>query len=331
MYRPHSSKREPMSITHTHQESAAGEAMRRNGSRRRRWIITLSCVALAIGVAVPTVLFLRPASAPPQRPVRYVGLYTRTSPLSYTGVRQFTGATGVRPNLLVYYSSWREPFQARFASTAASHGAVPLVQLNPSGVSLATIAAGQYDSYLIAYARAVRAYGHPVIMSFGHEMNGSWYSWGYTKTSPQVFVAAWRHLVTVFRQQGAGNVTWMWTVNIIEQPGGIPPPDKWWPGKAYVNWVGIDGYYYRSSLTFASLFGPTIADVRELTGDPILIAETAVAPTAQQPAQIDDLFAGIRLYGLLGAVWFQVDKWRLDRPAAVARFRQGAHAYQGSG
>ncbi|HYY17864.1 MAG TPA: hypothetical protein VE864_03415, partial [Streptosporangiaceae bacterium] len=104
----------------------------------------------------------------------------------------------------------------------------------------------------------------------------------------------------------------------------------WWPGRAYVNWVGIDGYYYSASLTFASLFGPTIAAVRERTGDPILIAETAVAPTADPPAKIDDLFAGIRTYGLLGAVWFQVQKWRLASPAAIAHFRRGADAYQGS-
>ena len=27
------------------------------------------------------------------------------------------------------------------------------------------------------------------------------------------FVAAWRHIVTLFRAEGADNVTWLWTVN----------------------------------------------------------------------------------------------------------------------
>ena len=44
-----------------------------------------------------------------------------------------------------------------------------------------------------------------------------------------------------------------------------------------LTWVGIDGYYYSSSVMFAPLFGPTIADVREITHDPILIAETGAA------------------------------------------------------
>ena len=42
------------------------------------------------------------------------------------------------------------------------------------------IAAGKFDAYLSAYAVTVRAYRHPVILSFGHEMNGSWSSWGYS-------------------------------------------------------------------------------------------------------------------------------------------------------
>ncbi len=299
--------------------------------RRKTWIIALVCAALAIGVAVPAALVLRsPSPAGPRRPVRYVGVYERTSPVSYAGVNQFAAATGVQPNMVMYYSSWREPFQATFASTAASHGAVPLVQMNPTNVSLAKIADGQYDSYLTAYAEAVRAYHRPVIMSFGHEMNGHWYSWSYLHQSPAEFVAAWRHLVTVFRNQGVQNVTWLWTVNIIDENGGIPSPARWWPGRSYVNWVGIDGYYFRPSLTFASLFGPTIGVVRELTGDPILISETAVAGAANQPAKIHDLFAGIRLYGLLGAIWFQAQQYSLASPAAITAFRQEADAYRGS-
>ncbi len=72
----------------------------------------------------------------------------------------------------------------------------------------------------------MRAYRHPVILSFGHEMNGYWYSWGYRHTSPAMFVAAWRHIVTLFRAAGARNVTWLWTVNVIDetQHGRIPRP-----------------------------------------------------------------------------------------------------------
>ena len=266
---------------------------------------------------------------PRQTPESYLGIYTPQQPESYAGVAAFTAATGVRPSVVAYYSGWYEPFQVNFAADAARHDAVPLVQIDPTNVSLAAIAAGQYDSYLRSYATSVKAFRNRVILSFGHEMNGYWYSWGYKHTSPAVFVAAWRHIVTVFRAVGARNVTWLWTVNIIGRHG-IPSPRPWWPGSSYVTWVGIDGYYYKPSWTFASLFGPTIKAVRTLTIDPIFISETSVAPGANKPAKIADLFAGIRAYGLLGFVWFDTDRvrdWTLNSPAAIAAFRQGARPY----
>jgi mannan endo-1,4-beta-mannosidase len=324
-----SSPLQELNVTEPHAVPTA----RRGKNRTAAWIGVLACAVLVTGAAVPVALKMRSGSAPPSnstQPIRYLGLYERDLPDSYAGVTAFTAATGVTPNIVMYYSSWLEPFQASFAATAAKHSAVPLVQINPSRVNLAAIASGQYDSYLSSYAEAVRAYGHPVILSFGHEMNGHWYTWGYTHTSPVVFVAAWRHIVTLFRALGTRNVTWLWTINIIDTPGGIPFPGPWWPGSSYVTWVGIDGYYYESSWTFASLFGPTIAAMRALTRDPILIGETGAPRTTDQPAKIADLFAGIHLYELLGFVWFNVKTdrdWRLSSPSAIGAFRLGAKAY----
>jgi mannan endo-1,4-beta-mannosidase len=267
-----------------------------------------------------------------------MGLYTNDAPASYRGVQAFTQATGTRPDVLMYYSGWYEPFQTSFATKAAENGAVPLVQMDPTGVSIRMIAAGKYDGYLSAYAEAVRAYRHPVILSFGHEMNGSWSSWGYRHTSPATFVAAWRHIVTSFRELGAGNVTWLWTVNIINdtQQGRIPPPAPWWPGNAYVTWVGIDGYYLKPGWQFAPLFGPTISKVRALTRAPILIAETGAIAAAGQPAKIADVFGGIRAYGLLGFVWFDATNsasqdFSIRSPAATAAFSKGADTFMRPG
>jgi mannan endo-1,4-beta-mannosidase len=295
----------------------------------------IAATVAALAVAVAFVLQVighqtGPGDVLPTTPGAYVGVYPEGVPESYAGVRAFTAATGVKPSVVLYYSGWLEPFQVGFAETAIRHGAVPLVQINPYGVSLAAIAAGHYDRYLTAYAEAVRGYRHPVILGFGHEMNGNWYSWGYQHTSPTQFVAAWRHVVNLFRALGARNVTWLWTVNVINSQYGIPSPDRWWPGSSYVTWVGIDGYYLKPSSTFSSVFGPTVAAVRALTRDPILVSETAAAPGNTQPAKVADLFAGVHLYGLLGFVWFDsvhVKDWRLSGPAAIAAFRRSAKAY----
>jgi mannan endo-1,4-beta-mannosidase len=261
----------------------------------------------------------------------YFGVYTSGAPASYGGVTSFTAATGVRPDLAVYYSGWFEPFWTSFVRAAARHGALPIVQLNPRGASVPAIVSGEYDEYLVTYARAVRAYGHPIVLSFGHEMNGRWYPWGYRHTSPATFVAAWRHIVTIFREVGARNVTWMWTVNSVEpQHDMIPNPAAWWPGSSYVNWVGIDGYFHERSAQFLSVFGPTIVEVRELTRDPILISETGAAPNVGQPAKIASLFAGVRAYDLLGFVWFDAvgnADYRIKGAVAMAALRRGVRSW----
>jgi mannan endo-1,4-beta-mannosidase len=305
-----------------------------------------AAIVIAVAIALISQLHNRPAggrdidpAAPPSAAARptpgsYLGVYAPGAPGSYAGVSAFTATTGVKPGVVVYYSGWLEPFQASFAEMAARHHAAPLVQIDPTGISLTAIASGRYDTYLRSYASAVKAFGGRVIIGFGHEMNGNWYSWANQHTSPAAFVAAWRHIVTVFRADGAWNVTWLWTVNVIQPSQHIPSPAPWWPGSSYVTWVGIDGYYLDPSWTFASLFGPTIKAVRTLTLDPILISEVGAAPVAGKPAKIANLFAGVRAYGLLGFVWFDASThrdYRITSPAAFAAFRRGAQAYQRAG
>jgi hypothetical protein len=313
--------------------------------RRRRqakplWTVTAAAVVIVLAAVIVTAVRHKPAAKAmppppgtlPHTPGTYLGVYAAKVPLSYDGVTAFTTATGVAPDVVMYYSAWYERFRTAFVTTAAEHGAVPLIQMEPRNVSIGTIAAGKYDAYLSQFAVNVKAYHHPVILSFGHEMNGSWYSWGNGHTSPATFVAAWRHIVTLFRNLEARNVTWLWTVNIIDtRHDRIPSPRPWWPGSSYVNWVGIDGYYQKSNWAFAPLFGPTIAKVRTFTHDPILIAETGVASTANQPAKITDLFKGIRDYGLLGFVWFDstdIANFHINNPGAVAAFQEGAKTYK---
>ncbi len=267
----------------------------------------------------------------PAQPASYIGAYARGVPASYAPMDSFAAACGVRPNVALYYSGWGEKFKSGFATTAAAHHAAVMVQIDPGTASLAAIAAGYYDKYLRSYATAVGDFGartgQGVIIGFGHEPNGYWYPWSYRHYSAAVWIAAWRHIVTVFRQRGADNVTWLWTVNVIERSQRIVSPDRWWPGGQYVTWVGIDGYYSVPSMRFASLFGPVIKAVRDVTRDPILVSETGVKAKAGKPSKIADIFAGIRGYGLLGLVWFNVREWRLDTPAAASAFAAGAKTF----
>lgn len=254
---------------------------------------------------------------------------------TFQPVERFATAAGKQPGIILIYSGWPEPFQQHFAAMAYAHHAEPFVQMEPVGTRLDSIAAGSSDAYLRSYAAQVRSYGHPVMLSFGPEMDGGWYSWGAHHTPASVFVKAWRHVVTVFRTSRANNVTWLWTVFSTQHIRASLR--AWWPGSRWVNTVGIDGYYYRQSDTFASVFAATVSQIRKFTRDPILITETSAGPrTGDQPGKITNLFAGIHASKLLGLVWFDQAQhdgiyhqdWRLeDSPAAAAAFRRAATRY----
>jgi mannan endo-1,4-beta-mannosidase len=322
--------------------TAARRTSRRRATRTKRYVALVLCAVVVIGAAAALAVvrpWVHKLVIHPTKSVRYVGVYEPDAPTAYTGVDQFAQAIGRQPNLVSYYSDWDERFQAGFVTAAARHGAITLIQIDPKlidgdSVSLAAIAAGHYDAYLRSYAARVKAFGGKVILSFGHEMNGSWYSWGYLNTPPKFFTAAWRHLVTVFREAGASNVIWLWTVNVINTNVNplIPNPVSWWPGSSYVNWVAIDGYYTQPSQSFSQLFGPTVVAVRALTpNDPMLIAETGAPPSAGQPAKINDLFDGIRTYGLYGFVWLdentQGHDWRISSSGSFAAFGHDAKEF----
>ena len=294
-------------------------------------VIAAAAVAFAVSrVGSPASHRTVAVASLPARPASYLGVYEPGAPGAYQPVAGFAKAAGRQPDIVGYFSGWTQPFARPFAERARGHGAVTIVQIDPTYASVPGIAAGVYDGYLRSYADSVRDFGHPVIIGFGHEMNASWYPWGHGHVPPATFVAAWRHVVTLFRGQGARNVTWLWTLQ-ADTPG-TGPVRSWWPGANYVTWVGIDGYYYRPSDTFASVFGRTIAQVREFTAKPVLLSETAVGPTAGQAAKISDLFTGMRRYATLGLVWFDMAQhrgvyhqdWRIeDSQAAETAFRQG--------
>ena len=297
-----------------------------------RLAANIACLSIAVTIAVAGAVHFHSMKAADQAPpsqaaakprLAYLGVYEPRSPRSYRGVERFSRLIGYRPNIAVYYSSWWEPFQVRFARAAYSDNATPMVQIEPAGVSLAAIAAGQYDDYLRAYARAVRAFGHTVIISFGHEMNADWYSWGYENTSPRIFVAAWRHLHNFFTASGARNVTWLWTVNVIGDRRVSSAVKAWWPGSAYVTWIGVDGHYFDPHITFAPLFGATLGRLRRLAHRPILIAEAGIAPYVPA-SRITDLFRGAKAHQLIGVIWFDVrgHNMRVEKSqAAISAFR----------
>lgn len=266
---------------------------------------------------------------------RYVGV--ALAHMGEAPLHTFERLSGVKPQIEENYWAFGGRFPSGWARTLLRQGILPLMQINPRRESLAAIAAGRYDPYLRGFAAQVRALGAPVALSFAHEMNGSWYPWGFGHVQPEVFVAAWRHVHRVLGAAGARQVIWVWTVaHTAPQAGRLfAPVAPYWPGAAYVNWVGLDIYYSNPKTTFRTAVTPTIGAVRRFTRDPILLSETAVPDRYDQVQQISNLFAGARAAGLLGVIWYDQNarmSWELnDRPAALAAFRRGARWFRQAG
>jgi mannan endo-1,4-beta-mannosidase len=256
---------------------------------------------------------------------KFLGVEANGAPDSLGPVNTFAAAAR-KPNLIGQYIGWNTSFDAQAATRAWSYGALYYMAWEPYGTTIAAIAAGDSNAYITKFATAVRALNLPVAISFGHEMNGNWYPWGTTGTTPGEFVSAWRLIHALFTGVGATNVIWIWNPNDIFPVPQIPL-QPYWPGNAYVNWVGITGYFSAGGpQSFATLFGPTMREVRQFTSEPFIIAETSVETSTDEVSAVNSLVRGVMRHpGILGLIWFNYDKagvdWRIQsRPVLRAAF-----------
>lgn len=180
--------------------------------------------------------------------------------------------TGRPLAVLHVFAPWRLPAPVDSLAAVAANGSTPLLDWG-CGVSGDEIASGTDDAQITAYARALKSYGGPVLLRWCWEMNlvRAHQSVG----GPDAFVAAWRHIWTVFHHVGVPNVVFVWCPAVA----GVDPA-PYYPGDGYVDWIGIDGYDRTGTATFSSLFG---AFYTEWVGHdrPMMVAETGAQPPDQ--------------------------------------------------
>jgi hypothetical protein len=107
------------------------------------------------------------------------------------------------------------------------------------GTTLAEVASGKFDDNFKAVAASfVRTGYKDVTIRLGWEFNGGWYPWA-AKADPQSFVAAWRHIVEVFRATPGTNFRFVW----CPAQGVVQiNPDKVYPGDDVVDVIATDLY-----------------------------------------------------------------------------------------
>ncbi|WP_230688927.1 glycoside hydrolase family 26 protein [Micromonospora sp. WMMD558] len=195
---------------------------------------------------------------------------------------------GCRPVWRGVYASIGAPFELSRLTNAAG---IPFLTVQPKDLgpaveqkswSLAATVAGKNDAKLRAVADTVVEYGDLVVIRYAPEMNGDWSPWaaGVNGNTPSLYVKAWQHVVTLFREAGATNVLWLWAPNII-RGATVEGVSQFWPGDEWVDLIGFTGYGVNSSVfgfesSAGQTFDPTMKLLARLSKKPVVLAETGV-------------------------------------------------------
>jgi beta-mannanase len=133
----------------------------------------------------------------------------------------------------------------------------------------------------------------------------------------------------LFTSAGVTNVQWVWCPN-VPYAGSTDLPGLY-PGDAYADLVGLDGYNWGTTQSWGStwvmpdaLFGQGLSELAGLApSKQVLIAETASAEqggdkAAWNQSLIQYLSANP---GIMGFAWFDLSKevdWRIDSSSSSA-------------
>jgi beta-mannanase len=252
----------------------------------------------------------------------------------------------------MWFQDWAHPESGRFDPAAMdavrARGAMPMITWEPwdyaggkeqPAFALARILAGDHDAWIRDYARAAARWGSPLYLRFAHEMNGDWASWspGVNGNTSAQFVATWRYVVNIFREEGASNIRWVWSPSGIF-PGSTPFADVF-PGNGYVDWMSLNAFNFGTYQDwsqwkeFADIFAPSYTLLARLSSKPIMIAEMGSTEDGGDKARwitnayLRDL--PVQFPRLRAVLWYNEQKetdWRVNSSdASLAAYRQVVH------
>jgi hypothetical protein len=269
-------------------------------SRIARWCL----IAVVIGAYASANPYTA-KSAAAAVPSVYWGAFVPGAPQDPRYMDAFEAHAGKRASLEMFGLPWRANgsytgFPQTHLQTIRNRGTIPVVdwaswdswgnRTSQPDFELADIYNGNHDPFLTQFARSAAAWGNPFFVRFDAEMNGWWSPWSEQTNNnrPGDFARAWRHVVDVFRREGATNVTWVFCPNII---GPLSTPlTGLYPGDNYVDWTCLDGYNWGTDFGNAGWWSLTdVFSGSEYTGGfdsyltlldlaptkPIMIGETA--------------------------------------------------------
>jgi mannan endo-1,4-beta-mannosidase len=230
-----------------------------------------------------------------------------------------------------WFGNWDNPWEDALVRGVLSRGSLPLITWQSHDRSFTEIAGGVHDAYLTSWARGVAALDADVYLRLFPEMNGDWVAWN---GDPDGLKAAWRHIVTLFRREGADNARFVWSPNVTDQPR--TPENRmeaYYPGHDYVDVLALDGYNWGTARpwsawrSFEDIFSEPYARIAALGHQPIWLAEIASAEDGgDKGAWVRDMLTSRAFPRIQAVVWFDENKetdWRIGSSAeSLAAFQE---------
>jgi hypothetical protein len=234
---------------------------------------------------------------------------------------------GRTPVIHLAYYGWATDWTGSVTQADLAAGRIPLISWEPHNIDFAKIIDGSLDTTIIARANGSKALGKKFFLDFAAEMNGDE---AWSGNNATLYVSAYRHIHDLFVAAGANNVVWAWCPNVTDTDGGNRTTMDYYPGDAYVDWTGVDGYNWGTKnggwQTFQQVF-QNIYPLLAARKKPILIGEMASAEAGGDKGKwIDDILPTLHNnFPLIKAiVWFDINKeadWRISSsPASEAAF-----------
>lgn len=175
-----------------------------------------------------------------------------------------------RPLAIVnVFHPWDDPFPDANDRVIVQGG--KLLMISWAGTDTRSISTGRYDALIRDRALAVRDLKAPVLLRFRWEMDRP--NLQPSIHSPRDFVAAWRHVRSIFVRAGATNAAWVWCP--LAAGFADRTAERYYPGDDQVDYVGADAYAGNDRLAFGDLMTPVMAWARRRPR-PVIVAEFGV-------------------------------------------------------
>lgn len=170
--------------------------------------------------------------------------------VNQSDIKNFENNAKKKLALIVFSNDWYDgiSFPKEMVDVVKQSGSIPIVRMGvwkTNGNNLAdagpytmsNIIIGQFDKTLRNWANEAKAIDIPILVDFGYEANNNQFPW--SKQGPQMYINAYRHVVTLFREQNASNVFFVYHPDLGSNPDNMK---KWYPGDNYIDWILVSAY-----------------------------------------------------------------------------------------